>query len=115
MSWTPLNPYTNQMILYVLNAQKGAMGDFFRDFGDDLEGFAGGEDIEMIGVSVTGQGPPLGWIFASYVTYAQGEAFKNHPELPVTVEVEHWPVETYDVTTWLAAHMPPLIIIEEGE
>jgi hypothetical protein len=113
MPWTPHNPYTNQMILYVLNAQKGAVGDFMRDFGDDLEGFAGGEDIEMIGVSATGMGPPTGWIFASYVTYAQGEAFKNHPELPVTVEVEHWPVGTYDAHTWLAAHLPPLIIVEE--
>jgi hypothetical protein len=115
MSWTPYNPYTNQMILYVLNAQKGAVGDFMRDFGDDLEGFAGGEDIEMVGVSVTGQGPPLGWIFASYVTYEQGEAFKNHAELPATVETDHWPVDMYDATTWLATHQPPLIIIDDDE
>jgi hypothetical protein len=114
MSWQVHNPYTNQMIVYVLNAQKGALGQFMRDFGDDLEGFhVGDEDIEMIGVSQTGTGPPTGWIFASYVTYAQGEAFKNHAELPITVEVEHWPVGTYDAPTWLAAHLPPLIIVEE--
>ncbi len=113
MPWAPHNPYTNQMILYVLNAEKGALGDFMRDYGDDLEGFAGGEDIEMIGVSEDGTGPPTGWIFASYVTHAQGEAFKNHAELPATVETDHWTVGTYEATTWLVEHTPPLIPVGE--
>ncbi len=113
MSWTPYNPYTNQMILYVTNAEKGALGNFMRDFGDDLEGFAGGEDIEMIAVSETGLGPPTGWIFASFITALQGEAFKNHPELPATVETDHWMAGTYSAAEWLVEHTPPFIIVEE--
>ena len=109
------NPYTDQMLLFVENAEKGAMGDFMRDFGDDLEGFAGGEDIEMVGVSEDGNGPPDGWIFASWVTPAQGEAFKNHSELPPTVETDHWLVGTNTPTAWLAALVPPMQIITEEE
>lgn len=113
MAWQVYNPYKEQMILYVANAEKGALGQFFRDFGDDLEGFAGGEDIDMRGVSVTGQGPPLGWILASYVTPPQGDAFLTHPELPATVEVDVWPIGEDSPHAWLAEHTPPLIIIEE--
>ena len=50
------------------------MGQFMRDFGDDLAGFHVGEDAEMNAVSANGQGPPDGWTFSSWTTLAQLQA-----------------------------------------
>jgi hypothetical protein len=98
------NPYSHQLFLFVANDEKGAMGQFMRDFGNTLEGFAGGEDIEMQGVSEDGKGPPDGWCFASWTTEAQAIAFFNHTELPdstvVHTQAVGAPSKTYD--EWLA-------------
>lgn len=78
-----MNPYSNQLYLYVPNAQKAALGQFFRDYGSQLAGFYGGEDANMVGVSTDGLGPPDGWVFASWVTAKQAQAFTDQlPNMP---------------------------------
>ena len=81
------NPYDRQLFLFVSNAEKGAMGQFMRDFGDDLEGFHNDEDSDMTSVSANGQGPPDGWTFSSWTTVEQLTAFSDlqHEMPPSTI------------------------------
>lgn len=100
------NPYNRQLFLFVSNSEKGAMGQFMRDFGDDLAGFHVGEDAEMNAVSANGQGPPDGWTFSSWTTLAQLQAFVDlQHEMPASTVLKgqtapHGTV-TYD--DWLAS------------
>lgn len=113
MSWQPLNPYAKQMCLFVSTAEHDALGQFMRDFGDDLEGFVDGEDLEMRAVSADGQGPPDGRVFCSFVTLLQGDAFFAHEELPASTVVSDWDVGTSSPAEFMAALVPPMIFIEE--
>lgn len=104
-----MNPYTHQVFLYVPNSERAALGQFFRDHGDDLAGFANGEDIEMVGASTDGKGPPDGWYFASWVTQAQALAFGQNSNWPTGTRIAAHPVGQGDHITWLASFgMQPL-------
>jgi hypothetical protein len=106
-------PYTKQMCLFVSNSEQGALGQFMRDFGDDLEGFVVGDEADMVAVSTDGNGPPDGWIFASWTTPAQADAWENHPELPPSTVVDSWDVGASNPNAWLAGLVPPMQIITE--
>ena len=94
--------YTHQLFLYVPNAKRAALGTFFRDFGSTLEGFHGGEDANMIGVSSDGSGSPDGWCFASWVTEAQALAFAAQlPNMPNGTRVIAHVVGEGDFDEWL--------------
>ena len=107
------NPYTHQVFLYVDDGEQAALGQFFRDFGDEMEGFHGGEDIDMAGVSTTGTGPPDGWCFGSWTTEAQADAFVTQlPSMPVGTRVDIHPGQG-DYDAWLATFGMKRIIEEE--
>jgi hypothetical protein len=98
-----MNPYTHQIFLFVPNSERAALGQFFRDYGDELEGFANGEDANMLGVSTDGLGPPDGWCFASWVTEAQGAAFiAQQPNMPAGTRVVQHVVGSRRLDEWLA-------------
>jgi len=108
-----MNPYTHQLFLFVPNAERGALGQFMRDFGSELEGFAFDEDAEMEGVSTDGQGPPDGWCFASWVTAAQAAAFQAQlPNMPAGTIIDQHPNQG-DYDAWLASFGMERVI--EGE
>jgi hypothetical protein len=109
-----MNPYTHQVFLYVDNGEQAALGQFFRDFGDQLEGFAGGEDVDMIGVSTDGNGPPDGWCFASFTTEAQANAFIIQlPNMPVGTRVSGHIIGSKDFDVWLSGFGMQRIIEDE--
>ena len=110
-----MNPYTHQAFLFVANSDRAALGQFMRDYGDLLGGFAGGDDAEMIACSQTGQGPPDGWAFASWVTAAQALAFAT-AAWPVAVAIATHEVGIGpEFDDWLAALSPPMLRIPEDD
>jgi hypothetical protein len=110
-----MNPYTHQLFLFVANDERGALGQFMRDFGSQLEGFHVGEDAEMQAVSTDGNGPPDGWCFASFTTLAQSDAFISLlPDMPASTIIQTQPGRA-DYDAWLATFGMQRIIEEEEE